>query len=269
MPDKKRHFPPVGVSTELRSQAGPRVGEAITVLRTSGVDCWHCGRPVRQSHPANLVMEVTAVGTRLGFVHGSCGPSQVRDSQSNRQAAMRAAEALVDAGTDMNAFLAVRSSPYPQAMVVISSPSPVTYIDPESDESMAELMQHALAMGMQPLAPPVADTALALEPSWIVSYTPASESLVVRHDDSACLYEGTASPLPIWSKAVAGQNECLLIYSHLGVRSELLQGLTCPTLDVLARRGFVCGVTARAESLGLIATGAETDSWYEPLTSPA
>ncbi len=66
MPEKKRHFPPVGVSTELRSQAGPRVGEAVTVLRTSGADCWNCGRPVRQSHPANLVMEVTAVGTRLG-----------------------------------------------------------------------------------------------------------------------------------------------------------------------------------------------------------
>jgi hypothetical protein len=83
-------------------------------------------------------------------------------------------------------------------MVVISSPSPVTYVDPESDESIAELMQHVLAMAMQPLVPPVADTALALEPSWIVSYTPATESLVVRHD-SVCLYEGAASPLPLWS----------------------------------------------------------------------
>ena len=55
----------------------------------------------------------------------------------------------------MNVFLAFRTSPYPQAMVVISSPSPLTYVDPESDESMAELMQHALAMGMRPLAPPV------------------------------------------------------------------------------------------------------------------
>ena len=268
MLEKKRHFPPVGVSTELRSQAGPRVGEAITVLRTSGADCWNCGRPVRQSHPANLVMEVTAVGTRLGFVHASCGPSQVRDSRSNRKAAIRAAETLKDAGTDMNAFLAFRTSPYPQAMVVISSPSPLTYVDPESDESMAELMQHTLAMGMRPLAPPVTDTALAVEPSWIVSYTPASESLVVRHD-SACLYEGAASPLPIWSKAVAGQHECLVIYSHLGVRSELLQGSTCPTLDVLARRGFVCGVTARAESTGLVTTGAKTEGWYERLTSLA
>ena len=147
MPEKKRHFPPVGVSTELRSQAGPRVGEAVTVLRTSGADCWNCGRPVRQSHPANLVMEVTAVGTRLGFVHASCGPSQVRDSRSSRKAAIRAAETLKDAGTDMNAFLAFRASPYPQAMVVISSPSPLTYVDPESDESKAELMQHAVGHG--------------------------------------------------------------------------------------------------------------------------
>jgi hypothetical protein len=83
MPDKKkRHFPPVGVSDELRSEAGGGVGKAITVLRTSGADCWHCRRPIRQSHPANLVMEVTAVATRLGFVHASCGPSQVRDSRS-------------------------------------------------------------------------------------------------------------------------------------------------------------------------------------------
>ncbi len=50
-------------------------------------------------------MEVTAVGTRLGFVHASCGPSQVRDSRSNRKAAIRAAETLVDAGTDMNVGL--------------------------------------------------------------------------------------------------------------------------------------------------------------------
>jgi hypothetical protein len=120
-------------------------------------------------------MEVTAVATRLGFVHASCGPSQVRDNRSNRKAAIRAAETLKDAGTDMNAFLALRSSPYPQAMVVISPPSPVTYVDPENDESIAEMMQHALAMGMQPVAPPVADTALPLEPSWIVSYTPATE----------------------------------------------------------------------------------------------
>jgi hypothetical protein len=75
MPDKKkRHFPLVGVSDELRSQAGRQFGEAITVLRTSGADFWHCGRPVRPSHPANLVMEVTAVGTRLGFVHASTRP---------------------------------------------------------------------------------------------------------------------------------------------------------------------------------------------------
>jgi hypothetical protein len=50
-------------------------------------------------------MEVTAVATRLGFVHASCGPSQVRDSRSNRKAAIRAAETLVDAGTDMNVGL--------------------------------------------------------------------------------------------------------------------------------------------------------------------
>jgi hypothetical protein len=96
------------------------------------------------------------------------------------------------------------------------------------------------------------------------SYTPATESLVVRHD-SECLYEGGASPLAPWSKAVASQHECLLIYSHLGVRSEFLQGSACPALDVLARRGFVCGVTAKAESTGLVTTGADTEGCYEPL----
>jgi hypothetical protein len=92
-------------------------------------------------------MEVTAVATRLGFVHASCGPSQVRDSRSNRKAEIRAAEKLKDARTDMSAFLAFRSSPYPQAMVVLSSPSPVTHVDPASDEAIAELMRYALAMG--------------------------------------------------------------------------------------------------------------------------
>ncbi len=109
MPEKKRrHFPPVGVSDELRLQAGPKVGEAVTVLRTSGADCWHCRQPIRQSHPANMVMEMTSAATRVGFVHASCGPSQVRDSRSNRTAAIRAAETLRDAGTDMSAFLAFR-----------------------------------------------------------------------------------------------------------------------------------------------------------------
>jgi hypothetical protein len=154
MPNKKRrHFPPVGVSDELRSQAGRRVGEAITVLRTSGADCWHCRRQIRQTHPANLVMEVTAVAMRLGFVHASCGPSQVRDSRSNRKAAIRAAEKLRDSGTDMSAFLAIRTSPSPRAMVVLSSPSPVIRVSPEGDESVAELMPYLLAAGMQPLGP--------------------------------------------------------------------------------------------------------------------
>jgi hypothetical protein len=60
------------------------------------------------------------------------------------------------------------------------------------------------------------------------------------------------------------EHECLLIYSHVGVRSEFVQGSASPTLDVLARRGFVCGVTAKAENTGL-ASIAAAEGWYEPL----
>jgi hypothetical protein len=89
---------------------------------------------------------------------------------------------------------------------------------------------------------------------------------VVRHD-AAFVYEGAASPLTHWSEVVTLEHECLLIYSHIGVRSELLQGSASPTIDVLARRGFVCGVTAKAESSGTVTPAAGAEGWYEPLPS--
>jgi hypothetical protein len=166
----------------------------------------------------------------------------------------------------MSAFLAFRSSPSPRAMVVLSSPSPVSYIVREGDESLAGLMPYVLAKGMRPLVPPVLDSVLPFVPSWTVSYTPATESLVVRQP-GACFYGGSASPLTHWSQAVTLEQECLLIYSHLGLRSEFVQGSASPTIDVFARRGFVCGVTAKAESTGPVTPVAGAEGWYEPLPS--
>lgn len=212
-----------------------------------------------------MVMEVTAVGTRLGFVHASCGPSQVRDHRASRRAAIAAADSFKEAGTDMSAFLAFRSSPYPRAMVILSSPSPITYVHREGNESIAGLMPFLLASGMHVLAPPVADAVQPLDRGWAISFAPAAESLLVEYKGRP-FYDGSASSLTPWHEAVDAEHECLLVYSHVGVNSDLLQGSMTPALDTLARRGLVCGTTASGVNIGPVVAESGGSGWYEPLT---
>ena len=58
---KKRDFPPVGVSNQVRSQAGPRVGGSDHGPAHVGCRLLALWPPHTPSDPANLVMEVTAV----------------------------------------------------------------------------------------------------------------------------------------------------------------------------------------------------------------
>lgn len=261
---KRSRFPPVGVCDELRALAGPRVGEAKTVLRTSGADCWHCGEPIRHDQAANMVAELTAAGSRCGFVHAYCGPSQVRDSRSDRRAALRWQRRMRDGAIDMNAFLMYRSSPSPRGVVVLSSPSPLILANREDHESVAALMPSLLERGMECLVPPVLDSAPRSDAGWEVVFSAGSESLVVKNAEDV-IYDGTVSPLGLWEETVQVEHECLLLYSHLGLGSGLVQGGAHSVLDVLAQRGFVCGLTAKARIVGKTADRAGADGQYEPL----
>jgi hypothetical protein len=233
------------VSQEVRQVAGNQVGVMITQLHTSGAQCWQCGKEIRRSHPAALVMQLTSIGVRAGFVHAKCGCSQVVDLRTNRTASLKTEDWFRGASTEVQAFVAVRDYPAPRALVVVSSESPVWLLDSDESESLSWLTTQALERGMVPVAPPLLDSAPPPGANWAVKFSASSEHLTVQTDDQ-CLYDGSADHLEDWCVAVRTERKCVVFCSQVGVRSNLLEGATLATLDAFARRGFVAGVTASA-----------------------
>jgi len=205
------------------------------------------GRSVAVTGATPLVLDLTSVGTRAGFLHATCGASGVIDRRTSRATALKAQEWSREARSDVQAFLAVRDSPYPRAFVVVSAESPEWMLDPETDESVGWLTTVALELGMVVLAPPLLDAEPPVGPNWSVTYSPDAQHLRVRVEEQL-LYDGRADPLPQWSDVAGVEGQCLVLCSQVGMKSDILGGRTPATLDAFAHRGYVAGVIAAASS---------------------
>jgi hypothetical protein len=242
-----RDFAEVEISDDVRALAGDQIETMVTHLRTSGADCRSCGQYIRHSDRASLTLELSAIGVSAVFYHIACGPSRVHDLRGSRRSARSAEDRRTALVPDVVCFLAFRSSPNPRAWLLVSSVNPMTLVHRDGGGTIGAVMARVLAGGMSPVAAPVVDASPPSDVRWTVAYTPSTEILIIRcQGENTPFYEGSAAPLSQWSEAIDEEHECLVLYSHVGVRSDLLGEGTFPAIDAIARKGLVAGVVATA-----------------------
>lgn len=237
------------VSEELIDVLGDEaIDIAVGQLRLSGGKCWSCGLKIHHVEDVSLVVNETAVGGHVGFIHLRCGPPQIHNSRRNRRAAHAFDRYMRDRSSDAQAFTVVRNYPHPHGVLVISLQAPIT-TKAENGDVVNPWFNMALEAGMIPLAPDVFDADPEPAEGW---------SLQVVGDDVVCdspigrLYVGGANARACWLEAVAGEGLCLAVAVGLGVSSHDLGAGCAPALNLLASKGLVAGATVRIiGSLGI------------------
>jgi hypothetical protein len=242
---QQRPLAPVQVSEQLKQHVPhDEIARAIAQLRSAGADCWACAKRIQIHEESAMQLHITSVAGRLGFTHARCAPPGVLDDRRNRRAAIHAQERLLDAATDMLAFLSVREYPAPRSVVVLSAQNPVRHLFEEGAVSF--LTEGAMIMGMEPVAPPVMDAVPTSDARWSVRL-PDPGHMLVECDGSA-FYDGEVSVLAEWSEAVAREGTTVVLFAGIGLRSSVAGNETWNLLERFAHQGHVVGVTATAKS---------------------
>jgi hypothetical protein len=216
-------------------------------LRMSGGTCWDCRKPIRARDAVSLIVHLTQIGSRVGFLHFRCGPPQILDGRRSRRAALRLEDYLAEISSDVQGFVVVRSFPAPHAMLVVSPETPIAAVL-ETGDNKSFFLESVLEHGFLPIGPDVLDAAPELLPGWTVDLREGL--LVCGADGSRNLISADLEISDAWRDAVRSEGSCLVVVAGIGVSTSEIGPGFAAALNDLAERGLVvAGIVAVGSSI--------------------
>ncbi|HZT96402.1 MAG TPA: hypothetical protein VFB34_06150, partial [Chloroflexota bacterium] len=224
------------VSEDLVELLGAEhIDAAVNQLRLNGGNCWACEGGIHHPDDVSLVVRVTAVGGKTGFIHMRCGPPQILDERRNRRAAIAMSKYLLERGTDAQAFAGVRSYPAPHSMLFVSLEAPVS-ATAENGERTSPWLDLLLGDGLQLLPPDVFDAQPQIVDGWTLRI---AGSNVTCQTPRGALSEGLLEMPKPWLAALAAERSCVVVATGIAVDGDRLGPDLEPALNSLAANGLV------------------------------